>query len=1122
MDDKLLKLCGYAQTPRAELYPARGYMEKIPEPENIPQVVGIGTSARGWEILQRLLENLPADTGFAFVAIQHNDENLTDENGLRLVPDVLEKATTMPVSPAAAGAPLEANHVYLPTANLVLSKAGSSPKLTEPAHGAGTRWPIDCFLLSLAEHCGPGAIGIVLPGTGADGAAGIEAIRAAGGVAWGSGSANSLLSPESIAEEIVSLARRSGHRRDPPARVPSVSGEKKQAEGDVLAVLHGITGIDFSFCRAQTMRLIVRRIAAHKLNGFEEYCARLRNDPAEAAALERELRIGATGFFRDPASFERLKKLVFPRLLERRSADYTLRMWVAGCATGEEAFSIAITLREYLNEISVAFPAQIFASDISLEAIEKARLGRYPGYIAADLTAERLERNFTKIEGGYQIDKHLREMCIFSTHNLIADPPFSKLDLISCRDVLIYVGNLRDNIVPLFHRALKPGGFLMLGASEEALPGDLFSAADGEHRIYSKLESQPETGSKLDMRKKTASFAIAPPGSVMASPAAQWWGVPDLRNEADRLRGNIRIEATIPARSKKRPAPDEPVVQASGFEAPDNPRAGDFRDRQIAQLKLDLAAAEERFHSAIEAGNTAVAQARDFAASTIEIVRQPLLVLDTDLRIRTANAAFYKTFHLSPRETEGQFIHLLSGGSWDLPDLRTSLDELLRNGGSFADLEIEQNFPAVGRRNLVIGGCQVDRVGMLLVAVDDVSEHRVARQALTESEEHLRQSQKMEAVGRLVGGICHDFNNLLTVIVGYCSMLSDRLSADPSAMEQVLGIKSAGERAASLTQQLLAFSRRRVLQPKVLDLNAVVADIDSMLHRLMGERIEIAVDCDAALWRVRADPGEIGRAVMNLSLNARDAMPSGGTLTLKTANVALTEEDAAGAQLAPGNYVMMAVDDTGGGIDPEVRAHMFEPFFTTKGPGKGTGLGLATVLGIVEQSGGMIHCESQPGQGTSFRIFLPAVAEPVQVVAPAPASLEGAPRGYEVILLVEDERMVRVLARKVLEASGYVIHEARNGPEGLKLCETHEGPIDLLMTDVVMPGLGGRALVEAALKLRPTMKVLYMSGHMEDVVLREGIQKGTAFLQKPFTPAGLARKVRETLDAGARTAAGKA
>jgi CheY-like chemotaxis protein len=257
---------------------------------------------------------------------------------------------------------------------------------------------------------------------------------------------------------------------------------------------------------------------------------------------------------------------------------------------------------------------------------------------------------------------------------------------------------------------------------------------------------------------------------------------------------------------------------------------------------------------------------------------------------------------------------------------------------------------------------------------------------------------------------------------------------------------------------------------------------------------------------------------MNLSLNARDAMPDGGTLAIETANVTLTEADAHEPGLAPGSYVTMAVRDTGGGMNAEMQAHIFEPFFTTKETGKGTGLGLATVLGIVEQSGGAIRCESEPGGGTVFTIFLPAVAEAVDKGARPAGSLAKAPKGSEVILLVEDEDMVRALARRVLEASGYVVHEARNGREGLALCEAHEGPIDLLVSDVVMPELGGRELAEAAVKVRPGLKVMFMSGHTQDVVLKEGVQKGTAFLQKPFTPSGLAQKVRETLDSAAAAA----
>ena len=291
-----------------------------------------------------------------------------------------------------------------------------------------------------------------------------------------------------------------------------------------------------------------------------------------------------------------------------------------------------------------------------------------------------------------------------------------------------------------------------------------------------------------------------------------------------------------------------------------------------------------------------------------------------------------------------------------------------------------------------------------------------------------------------------------------------------------------------------------------------------MLRRLVGEHIRVAVECEPALWQVRADPGEIGRAIMNLSLNSRDAMPDGGTLTIETANLALTEADNSETALAPGRYATLAVRDTGVGIDAEMQAHIFEPFFTTKETGKGTGLGLATVSGIVEQSGGVIRCDSRPGAGTTFTIYLPAAAETVNQGAPSAVGLAEAPKGCGVILLVEDEDAVRKLARLVLEASGYTVLESRNGREGLAMCEAHDGPIHLLVTDVVMPELGGRELSERALKLRPDIKVMFMSGHTEDVVLKEGVQGGTAFLQKPFTPAGLAQKVRDALDGDARCA----
>jgi PAS domain S-box-containing protein len=376
----------------------------------------------------------------------------------------------------------------------------------------------------------------------------------------------------------------------------------------------------------------------------------------------------------------------------------------------------------------------------------------------------------------------------------------------------------------------------------------------------------------------------------------------------------------------------------------------------------------------------------------------------------------------------------------------------------------------------------------------------------------LLQAQKMEAVGRLAGGVAHDFNNLLTVIISYTDLLLEDLDRDDPKREDLAAVRKAAEGAAALTHQLLAFSRKQVLQPRVLDLNATVASTEKLLRRLIGEDIRLVAKLGSGLGQVKADPGQIEQVIMNLAVNARDAMPAGGQLTIETANVEMDEAYVRGHPLAePGRYVMLAVSDTGIGMDEQTKAHIFEPFFTTKEMGKGTGLGLATVYGIVKQSGGFIWLYSEPGQGTSFKIYLPLVEESAQRHAtPAAAKL---PRGTETILVVEDAPAVRAVTRQVLERQGYVVLEAPNGEAALVLATKHHGPIHLLLTDVVMPGVNGRQLSEQLARPRPDMLVLFTSGYTDDSVVRHGIlESGIAYLQKPFTPDGLARKVREVLD----------
>jgi two-component system cell cycle sensor histidine kinase/response regulator CckA len=384
-------------------------------------------------------------------------------------------------------------------------------------------------------------------------------------------------------------------------------------------------------------------------------------------------------------------------------------------------------------------------------------------------------------------------------------------------------------------------------------------------------------------------------------------------------------------------------------------------------------------------------------------------------------------------------------------------------------------------------------------------------------EDQLRQAQKMEAVGMLAGGVAHDFNNLLTIISGYSQLIVNALApGDPNhySAEQIL---KAGERAATLAQQLLAFSRPQVLQPKVLDMNKLVTSLSTLLRRLIGEDVDLQLALRPDLGSVSADAGQIEQVLMNLVVNARDAMPKGGTLTIETANVEL-DESYSGRHLAvkPGPYVQIAVSDNGGGMDEATQARLFEPFFTTKAAGRGTGLGLSTVFGIVKQSGGNLDVYSVPGRGTSVKVYLPRIDQPA--VVEAEATRRRVATGSETVLLVEDEEAVRRLVREALVRAGYKVMDTSDPLEARRLSESYRGMIHLMITDVVMPKVSGRELAEELRARRAGMKVLYMSGYTDSAIVNAGIlQKEVAFLQKPFTPAALTQKVREVLEGAGRT-----
>src|SRR6266576_358912 len=442
------------------------------------------------------------------------------------------------------------------------------------------------------------------------------------------------------------------------------------------------------------------------------------------------------------------------------------------------------------------------------------------------------------------------------------------------------------------------------------------------------------------------------------------------------------------------------------------------------------------------------------------------------------------------------------------PTNREQIRVFLRAGYRVSDSETREHDregrPRVFLNN-VVGFVEDGQLVRVWGTQRDVTEQR-------HLEKQFRQSQKMEAVGQLAGGIAHDFNNLLTAILGNTQLLLRDLPPGDSKRGDVEEIRKASERAASLTRQLLAYSRRQMLQPEVLDLNVVVAEMDKMLRRLIGEHIALAAVLAPDLGRVRADPNQIEQVIVNLAVNARDAMPEGGKLTIETANAELDEAFAqAHLGAVPGSYAMVAVTDSGAGMDATVRAHLFEPFFTTKEVGKGTGLGLATVYGIVKQSDGYISVYSEPGRGSSFKVYLPRIQTPQETTAAS--SRDRPERGTETVLVVEDEAAVLLLSRRALEAQGYVVLAASDPTDAMRVLERHGGTIHLLLTDVVMPGFSGQELADRIAARRPGMRVLYMSGYPGDAVVQHGsLPVGSAFLQKPFSPDGLARKVRDVLD----------
>jgi PAS domain S-box-containing protein len=539
--------------------------------------------------------------------------------------------------------------------------------------------------------------------------------------------------------------------------------------------------------------------------------------------------------------------------------------------------------------------------------------------------------------------------------------------------------------------------------------------------------------------------------------------------------------------------------------------SGTAEARIMATAFNDMTLTLSHWHNEATTRSAQLQEAYDRFRAVTESANDAIVSVDADAHIVFWNRRAQSVFGYTEQEAIGQTLAML---------IVESDGEIRRYLASGDDQWLGRTIELTGRRRdgapvpleLSLSTWKAGAAVFYTAVIRDITERRVSHEALRQREEQLRQSQKMEAVGRLAGGIAHDFNNLLTAILGYTDFLIQ--DVPPASRGDVEGIQKAGRSAAALTRQLLAFSRRQILQPEVLDLNVIVANTHRLLRRLIGEDVEIRMQLAPDLPAIKADPGQIEQIVLNLAVNARDAMPAGGQLTIETRR----EEIAApgtrgGLPTTSGPSALIVVSDTGCGMTEEVRSHMFEPFFTTKEFGKGTGLGLATVYGIVQQSGGFIEVDTAPDKGARFHVGFPGLADAIPASAASTAAGPAVDRGHETVLLVEDNESVRALAREALMRNGYRVFEAFNGEEGLRIATEQTGCIDLVVTDVVMPVMGGRELAARLHARWPDLKVLFTSGYTDDAIMSDlAMQPGTTFLQKPFTPEALLRALRAMLD----------
>jgi two-component system CheB/CheR fusion protein len=1238
-------------------------------------IVGIGASAGGLEAISELLAHLPADSGMAFLVVQHLAPTHTS-----MLAEILAKKTVMAVKETIDGQSIEANHVYIIPPNTSMTVAQRHLTLQRRHDTFGPPTPIDDLFESLAQDVGRDAIGVILSGTGSDGTLGIHAIKGAGGVTFAQneesarfsampraaierGYIDSVLAPRAIAEALAGIARHPLASRQPDSNVDPIFDDGKKPSDDeslklIFRVLRNTCNIDFThYKRGTVRRRLERRLVLHQMTALSDYVGLLQSNRGEALALCQDFLIHVTSFFRDAETYEDLTKIVWPRLLENRSPKTPLRIWVPGCASGEEVYSIAISLIEYLGERTDGMRIQIFGTDVSDAAIDTARAGRYIENIARDVSEERLRRFFIKINAQYQVAKPVRDLCIFSRHDVLRDPPFSRIDMLSCRNLLIYFAlHAQKKVMPIFNYALSPGGFLTLGQAETVGTfSELFGVVDdSKSNIYVKktvagrahvelserhavrpkgapaaAEEAPlpaigqmqqaadriaqsryvpagvlcdEALNIVQFRGDTGPYLVQPPGppsvnlqklarpgllieigsaiaqvrkdggpvrrtglraevaqgerevsfevvAVHAPGSAQPWFLiffetTEVRSRAAAPRltpwGSLRAllgaapsrgESQAQARDKASDELSEIERLQRELEASRDYVRGmvEQHDSALEELKSaqeELLSSNEEYQSTNEELETAkeelqsaneelattndelshrnhdlqeltsqLRQARDYAEAIVDTAREPMLVLDSNLRVVRANLNFYVCFKTTRELTERRLIYELGNAQWDTPKLRLLLEEILPEHTSFHDYEVTHVFPELGERTMSLNAQRLDwpEHALILLAIEDVTEREKVLETLRDVDRHKNEFLAM---------LGHELRNPLAAISN-ALQICERDDVNPAAKQQALAMigRQLGKEIR-LVDDLLDLSRITqgavALEKKPVDLAQVVAQaVEERRHALDERRHELtlALPTEGSVL-VEGDAMRLEQVVVNLLGNSIKFTDPGGRIHL--------------AVEQHGREAQITVVDNGIGIAPELLPKIFDLFVQAKAsPDRahgGLGLGLTLVRRIIDMHGGTVDVKRRGlKQGAEFVVRLPALPQGTAHAAETKHEVpKRAPVEASRILVVDDSADTAESMAELLKLEGHEVATSHDGRSAIEVAQSFKPQVVLL--DIGLPGMDGLEVARRLRKSPTTEAVLLIAisgyGQVED--RQRSVAAGfDEHLIKPADPARL-------------------